>query len=96
MVQGNDMELKEAYQVLNEMMKTFEIWFPIDDSYTKEEIEMYKERFARTKLCLELGEYSREDYDYLFYIHEVVADNAKYDRAISAFIGALSEEYGWI
>ncbi|HMM69965.1 MAG TPA: hypothetical protein PKD08_05660 [Gudongella oleilytica] len=57
---------------------------------------MYKEGFARTKLCLELGEYSREDYDYLFYIHEIVVDDAKFYKAISTFIGALSEEYGWI
>jgi hypothetical protein len=78
------------------MMKNFEAWFPIDDSDTKEEIEMYKEGFARTKLCLELGEYSREDYDYLFYIHEIVVDDAKFYKAISTFIGALSEEYGWI
>ena len=78
------------------MMVAFENWFPLDDSDTKEEIEMYKERFAATKLCLELGEYSREDYEYLIFINDIVAENEKYRKAISAFIGALSEEYGWI
>lgn len=92
----NNMELKEAYQVLNGMMNTFELWFPIDDSDTKEEIEMYKERFASTKLCLELGEYSRDDYEYLFYIQDTVIENSYYHKAIQTFIFALSEEYGWI
>jgi hypothetical protein len=82
--------------VLNEMMKTFETWFPIDDSDTKEEIEMYKNGFARTKLCLELGEYSRDDYEYLFYIQNTVIENSYYYKAIQTFIFALSEEYGWI
>jgi hypothetical protein len=39
-------------------MKIFETWFPIDETDTKEDIERYKERFAATKLCLELGEYT--------------------------------------
>ncbi len=90
------MELKEAYRVLNEMMVAFENWFPLDDSDTKEELVMYKERFAATKLCLELGEYAREDYEYLFFINGIVTENEKYCKAISTFIGALSEEYGWI
>ncbi|MBK5262724.1 MAG: hypothetical protein JJE17_09170 [Peptostreptococcaceae bacterium] len=90
------MQLQEAYQVLNEMMKTFETWFPIEDSDTKEEIEMYKERFAATKLCIELGEYTKDDYEYLFFIYGLVVDNMVYYKAIGVFIGALSEEYGWI
>jgi hypothetical protein len=48
------------------------------------------------KLCLELGEYTRDDYEYLFYISGLVADNDYYYEAINVFIAALSEEYGWI
>jgi len=92
----NEMELKEAYQVLNEMMKTFETWFPLDESDTKEEIEMYKKGFARMKLCLELGEYTKDDYEYLFYIQDTVIEHSRYYKAIGTFIAALSEEYGWI
>ena len=90
------MELREAYRVLNEMMKSFETWFPIEESDTEEDIEMYKGRFATTKLCLELGEYTREDYEYLFFVHEMVVDNINYYKAIGTFIGALYKEYGWI
>ncbi|NCU26864.1 hypothetical protein EOM86_09120, partial [Candidatus Nomurabacteria bacterium] len=64
--------------VLNRMMDSFESWFPIDASDTDEEIEMYKEGFARAKLCLELGEYDRDMLDYLCRIHEMVADNEEY------------------
>lgn len=90
------MELREAYQVLNEMMKSFETWFPIEESDTKEDIENYKERFAATKLCLELGEYTRDDYDYLFIVRDMVVENINYYEAIGVFIVALSKEYGWI
>jgi hypothetical protein len=92
----DDMKRQEAYQVLNEMMKSFETWFPIEESDTKEDIEICKGRFATTKLCLELGEYTGEDYDYLFFIREMVVDNTNYYKAIGVFIAALSEEYGWI
>lgn len=90
------MELREAYHILNEMMDSFETWFPIEESCTNEDIEMYKESFAATKLCLELGEYTREDYEYLFFVHDMVVDNINYYEAIGVFIGALSKEYGWI
>ena len=90
------MEIKEAYLVLNKMMNTFEDWFPLEDTITKEEMETYKERFAATKLSLELGEYTRDDYDYLFFVRDRVADRKLYSKAINVFISALSEEYGWI
>ena len=47
--------IEAAFKVLNRMMDSFESWFPIDASDTDEEIEMYKEGFARAKLSLELG-----------------------------------------
>jgi hypothetical protein len=93
---NDDMELREAYEVLNEMMNFFETWFPMEESDTEEDIELYKKRFATTKLCLELGEYTREDYDYLFLVREMVVDNRNYYKAIGVYIEALSEEYGWI
>lgn len=88
-------DLKEAFHVLNEMMDNFEDWFPIDESDTEEDVESYKNRFAGTKLCLELGEYSGDDYDYLHYIQGVVAGNPRFYQAIRTFIGALSREYRW-
>ena len=90
------MELQEAYSVLNDMMKSFEEWFPVEDLEDEESIELYKERFASTKLCLELGEYTREDYEYLFHIRRLVLENEIYYEAIEVFIIALSGEYGWI
>jgi hypothetical protein len=39
--QVNDMDLEEAFHVLNDMMETFEAWFPTDESDTKEDIEIY-------------------------------------------------------
>lgn len=96
MAQVNEMEIKEAYQVLNEMMNTFEGWFPIDETDSKNDIETYRERFAATKLCLELGEYTRYDYEYLFFVCDIVVDRKLYFKAINVFISALSEEYGWI
>lgn len=89
------MDLKEAFHVLNEMMNTFEDWFPLDESDTEEDLESYKNRFAGTKLCLELGEYSGDDYDYLHYIQGVVAGNPRFYQAIRTFISALSREYRW-
>ena len=88
--------IEAAFKVLNRMMDSFESWFPIDASDTDEEIEMYKEGFARAKLSLELGEYDRDMLDYLCRIHEMVADNEEYSKATRVFMAALGEEYGWI
>ena len=90
------MEIKEAYKILNEMMDSFETWFPASESDTEEEMGMYKARFAETKLQLELGEYSGEDKEYLSYIQEILAKNSRYQKTIGVFIRELSEEYGWI
>lgn len=88
--------IEEAFKVLNRMMDSFETWFPIDASDTEEEIEMYKEGFARAKLSLELGEYDRDVLDYLCRIHELVTGNEEYSKAIRVFMAALGEEFGWI
>jgi len=90
------LDIKEAFSVLNQMMDSFEKWFPIGEADTKEDIEIDKESFAATKLCLELGEYTRCDYDYLFWLRGIVADDEYYTTAIGVFIEALSHEYGWI
>lgn len=76
------------------MMNTFESWFPIDETDTKDDIETYKERFAATKLCLGLGEYTRDDFEYLFFICDIVVDHKFYYKAINVFISALSEKNG--
>ncbi len=52
--------------------------------------------FARCKLNLELGEYTRDDLDYLYQIYDTVKENEEYRAAIMAFIAALTDEYGWI
>lgn len=90
------MHYKEAYPILRKMLDDFDTWFPFDGSEDDEEKEMYKEGFARSKLNLELGEYTRDDLDYLHRIYEVVGDRDEYREAIMAFIAALSDEYGWI
>lgn len=90
------MDLEYEFSVLNDMMKDFDSWFPFDGTEDEEEREMYRNGFARCKLCLELGEYTRSDMDYLRYIHGIVIDNDSYYDAIGKSIYALSLEYGWI
>jgi hypothetical protein len=90
------MHYKEAYPVLQKMMEDFDSWFPFDGTEDEEEREMYREGFARCKLNLELGEYTRDDLDYLQRIYDTVEDDEEYRGAIMAFIVALSDEYGWI
>lgn len=90
------MHYKEAYPVLEKMMDDFDSWFPFDGSEDEEERDMYREGFARCKLNLELGEYTRDDLDYLYQIYDTVKDSEEYRAAIMAFIVALSDEYGWI
>ncbi len=88
------MDLKHDYSVLNDMMNDFDSWFPFDEDDDEETREMYRDGFARAKLTLELGEYTREDIgflvDYLRSIAGMVADNDVYYDAISDFIYALS------
>lgn len=89
-------DLKKAFAVLNKMMETFKDWFPFDADYDENDRKNAEESFARTKLCLELGEYDNDDYEYLFWIREKCAGYQEYDWAIGVFITALSDEYGWI
>jgi hypothetical protein len=96
MQREQDKEIKEAFVILNEMMNTFENWFPKKEFDSEEDLEMAKNRFATAKLSLELGEYSNEDDDYLCYIQEQVAENPRYDKAMGTFIKALVKEYGWL
>ena len=88
-------DLKSAYEVLNEMMDNFEDWFPMKPTDTEEDLVSYKNRFAGTKLCLEVGEYTGDDYDYLHYLQGVVSKYPRYYQAIRTFINALSREYRW-
>lgn len=90
------MHYKEAYPVLQKMIEDFDSWFPFDGTEDEEEREMYREGFARCKLNLEIGEYTRDDLDYLHRIYDTVEANEEYRDAIMAFIVALSDEYGWI
>lgn len=88
------MDLKHGYPVLNDMMNDFDSWFPFDEDDDEETREMYRDGFARAKLTLELGEYTREDLgflvDYLRSIAGIVADNDVYYDVISDFIYVLS------
>lgn len=90
------MDLQYDYSVLNDMLHDFDSWFPFDESDDEEMREMYRDGFARAKLTLELGEYTREDLgfliDYLESIAGIVADNEVYYDAISDFIYELSWE----
>ena len=56
-------EIEQAYLVLNEMIESFTEWFPFDETYSDNDKQDAENAFARTKLCLELGEYSRDDYE---------------------------------
>ena len=76
------------------MLNDFDAWFPFDETDDEETREMYRDGFARAKLTLELGEYTREDLgfliDYLESIAGIVVDNDVYYDAIRNFIFALS------
>ena len=89
-------DLKKAFSVMNDMMGSFRDWFPFDETYDEDDKQDAEDAFARTKLLLELGEYTRYDYEYLFWLRERCAGYGEYGWAIGVFIGALSEEYGWI
>lgn len=90
------MDLKEAYRVLIEMLDSFESWYPMKAGFESDEMEMRKNRFAVTKLNLELGEYTGEDYEYLLCFQDLTVGYPRYTEAIKIFIEALSLEYGWI
>lgn len=77
-------QLQDALYILNDMESTFEQWYPQRfDSLPEEEKEYLsksdiseaKEQFCRTKLNLELGEYTVDDYDYLQWLIGRVLDN---------------------
>jgi hypothetical protein len=96
-------QIESAFLVLNDMMDTFEQWYPQhydflpeeeQEHLSKAEMEEAKEQFAHTKLMLELGEYRSDDYDYLKWLQDRVLDNEQYFEALNIFIYALSEEYG--
>ena len=89
-------ELDRAYPILRDMMDSFREWFPFDESYDEHDKKDAEDAFARTKLLLEIGEYTRDDYEYLFWLDEKCTDNEEYHWAIGVFIRALSDEYGWI
>lgn len=88
------MDLEYDFSILNDMLNDFDNWFPFDETDDEETREMYRDGFARAKLTLELGEYTREDLgfliDYLESIAGIVVDNDVYYDAIRNFIFALS------
>lgn len=88
--------LKKAFSIMNDMMDTFREWFPFDATYDGSDKRDAEDAFARTKLLLELGEYTKDDYEYLFWLREKCAGYEEYEWSIGVFIRALSEEYGWI
>ena len=89
-------EVQAAYPVLNEMMRTFREWFLFDEDYDEDDKQIAENAFARTKLCLELGEYTKDDLEYLFWLSDKCADREEYHKAVTVFIGALADEYGWV
>ena len=84
-------EIEEAYDALEEIYKNFKIWFPFEPGDDKEQMA---ERFAITKLNLELGEYSFEDLEYLKRLRPQASSIEKYSDAIGVFVRALSSEFG--
>ena len=84
-------ELEEAYVVLETMYKDFKTWFPFEPGDDKDQMA---ERFAITKLNLELGEYTFEDLEYLKWLRKQISAAKGYDDAIGIFVRALSSEYG--
>lgn len=95
-------QIESALWVLSDMEATFEQWYPRhfdflpeeeQEKFSKSEMKAAKDQFSRTKLNLELGEYSYADYDYLKEILDRVLDNEQYFEAVNTIIYALSEEY---
>ena len=102
-----DSYLREQFEsslwVLNDMEATFEQWYPEhfdflpeeeQEHLTQAEMKEAKKQFSRTKLNLELGEYTSADYDYLKWIEDRVLDNEQYFEAVNTLIYVLGEEYG--
>lgn len=96
-------QMQDALWVLSDMEATFEQWYPQhfdflpeeeQERLSSEELREAKNQFSRTKLNLELGEYTSFDYDYLKEIEDRVLDNDQYFEAVNAIIYALGEEYG--
>ena len=84
-------EIEDAYGVLGDMYKNFKTWFPFEPGDDKDQMT---ERFAITKLNLELGEYSFEDLEYLKWIRPQASSIKKYSYAIGIFVRVLSSEFG--
>ena len=85
-----DSYLREQFEsslwVLSDMEATFEQWYPEhfdflpeeeQEHLTQAEMKEAKKQFSRTKLNLELGEYTSADYDYLKWIEEDEAARAR-------------------
>ena len=84
-------ELESAYDVLEDIYKNFKTCFPFESGDDKDQMA---ERFAITKLNLELGEYSFEDLEYLKRIRPQASSMKEYSDAIGVFVRALSLEFG--
>ena len=84
-------EVKDAYDVLEDMCKNFKAWFPFEPGDDKDQMA---ERFAITRLNLELGEYNFEDLEYLKWLRTQASTVKKYGDAIGVFVRALSSEFG--
>ena len=84
-------ELKDAYDILETMYINFKTWFPFEPGDDKDQMA---ERFAITKLNLELGEYTFEDLEYLKWLRTQTSAVKDYGDAVGIFVRALSSEYG--
>jgi len=84
-------EVDTAYAALQEMYDFFQDWFPFEGGDDREQMA---ERFAVTKLNLEIAEYSYEDLEYLRWIRTKTSENKEYSEALGLFIRVLSEEFG--
>ena len=58
-------EIQEAFSIFREMIDDFENWYPYNENDTEEDKQDAFNSFARAKLNLELGEYSKWELDYL-------------------------------
>lgn len=84
-------EIDDAYDALDNMYKNFKTWFPFEPGDDKDQMA---ERFAITKLNLELAEYSFEDLEYLKRIRPRASSIKRYSDAIGVFVRALASEFG--
>ncbi len=84
-------EIDDAYDVLDNMYKNCKTWFPFEPGDDKDQMA---ERFAITKLNLELGEYSFEDLEYMKRIRPRASSIKRYSDAIGVFVRALASEFG--